>query len=287
MFFLEGDIMSQYDLPSPPNLRRTIIRTFPYQVFDRRPLQILLYIPIVAGMYFLATWMNHVSHPWYLMLLGSLELSVLVSAAVFLAHEVLHGSVVKSKLLQDLAGYIGFAPFLVSPYLWRFWHNKAHHGHTNQGNYDPDSFGTLDRCEREPTTRFVTKLAPGSGHFLSYIFLFYWFTFHGQVILWLGRYSYAFRSFNRKRAVFDSALMLGFWGYLAWNIGWYGSFFTIVIPMLLGNFTIMSYIATNHFLRPQSDHPLVNSMSITSPRWVDALHFNFSHHVEHHLFFQP
>ena len=46
---------------------------------------------------------------------------------------------------------------------------------------------------------------------------------------------YAFRSFNRKRAVFDSALMLGFWGYLAWNIGWYGSFFTIVIPMLLGN----------------------------------------------------
>ncbi len=35
---------------------------------------------------------------------------------------------------------------------------------------------------------------------------------------------------------------------------------------------------------PQSPHPLLNSMSINAPRWIDFLHFNFSHHIEHHLF---
>jgi hypothetical protein len=30
--------------------------------------------------------------------------------------------------------------------------------------------------------------------------------------------------------------------------------------------------------------PLANSLSVTVPRWVDVLHFNFSYHTEHHLY---
>ena len=39
-------------------------------------------------------------------------------------------------------------------------------------------------------------------------------------------------------------------------------------------------------LRPQMDnnHPVDNSMSVRAWRWIDPLHFHFSHHVEHHLF---
>ena len=67
-------------------------------------------------------------------------------------------------------GYLGFAPMLVSPTLWRTWHNQVHHGKTNQGNSDPDGFGTLSRYEKAPSTRFVARLAPGSRHPVRYFF---------------------------------------------------------------------------------------------------------------------
>jgi fatty acid desaturase len=48
----------------------------------------------------------------------------------------------------------------------------------------------------------------------------------------------------------------------------------------------MSYIATNHFLNPLTtmNDPLVNSLSVRGPRWLERLHLNFGYHVEHHIF---
>lgn len=48
----------------------------------------------------------------------------------------------------------------------------------------------------------------------------------------------------------------------------------------------MAYIYTNHMLCPLDDenNPLANSVSLDVPAFVDLLHLNFSHHVEHHLF---
>jgi len=49
---------------------------------------------------------------------------------------------------------------------------------------------------------------------------------------------------------------------------------------------VMSYIATNHFLNPltECNDPLANSLSVTGPRWLEALHLQFGYHVEHHVF---
>jgi fatty acid desaturase len=59
-----------------------------------------------------------------------------------------------------------------------------------------------------------------------------------------------------------------------------------LIPLLIANVIIMAYISTNHRLNPllPINDPLANSLSVTVPRWVDFLHFNFSYHTEHHLF---
>jgi fatty acid desaturase len=48
----------------------------------------------------------------------------------------------------------------------------------------------------------------------------------------------------------------------------------------------MSYIATNHFLNPLTDvnDPLANTLSVTSPRWLERLHLEFGYHVEHHVY---
>src|SRR5436190_20744686 len=59
----------------------------------------------------------------------------------FLGHETLHGAVVKHRGLQLVVGWLGFLPFVVSPRLWRAWHNRVHHGHANQpGGADPDAY---------------------------------------------------------------------------------------------------------------------------------------------------
>jgi fatty acid desaturase len=47
----------------------------------------------------------------------------------------------------------------------------------------------------------------------------------------------------------------------------------------------MAYIYTNHMLLPlgEDNDPLVSSLSLQVPAWVDLLHLNFSHHSEHHV----
>ena len=276
--------------PTAEDVRKQIRAELPEDTFEMQPQRALWFIPLaVAGFGSIATIIV-ATPPWYLCLVLSLVAGQCIAAMGFLAHEVLHGSVVKSTGLQTFLGYLGFAPMMVSPTLWRTWHNQVHHGKTNQGNSDPDGFGTLSRYEKAPSTRFVARLAPGSRHPMSYLFFAYWFMFHGQVVLWIqSRYMRGFRRMNRRRAVIDSAVSALMWltvAVLAVLAGPMYLLFAVVIPLVLGNFIVMSYIATNHFMRPltETNDPIENSMSVTTLPVIDRMHFNFSHHVEHHLF---
>jgi fatty acid desaturase len=80
--------------------------------------------------------------------------------------------------------------------------------------------------------------------------------------------------------------MIFFWILIGYSIGIYNTLFVILIPMALANFGILSYISTNHYLMPLTkiNHPLLNSMSLKTLKIFDIIHFNFSHHVEHHIF---
>jgi fatty acid desaturase len=59
-----------------------------------------------------------------------------------------------------------------------------------------------------------------------------------------------------------------------------------VLPLMIANSIVMAYILTNHSLSPLTkvNDPLVNSLSVTVPRFVDWLTMNFGFHVEHHIF---
>src|SRR6185295_1155205 len=61
----------------------------------------------------------------------------------FLAHETLHGAVVRQRWVRYLVGWIGFLPFVISPRFWVAWHNKVHHGHTGRSGVDPDAYPSL------------------------------------------------------------------------------------------------------------------------------------------------
>jgi len=268
-------------------LRKQVRAELPDDTFAMQPQRVLWFLPLVAGAVGSISTIIVAQPAWYFCVVLGLIAGQCFASMGFLAHEVLHGSVVKSKGLQTFCGYLGFAPMLVSPTLWRTWHNQVHHGKTNQGNSDPDGFGTTTRYEKAPSTRFVAKLAPGSRHPMSYLFLGYWFTFHGQVVLWIqSRFMRSFARLNRRRAIIDSAVAAALWLAVIVTAGPFYSLFAVVLPIVVTNMLVMGYIATNHFMRPltESNDPIENSMSVTTLPVIDRLHFNFSHHVEHHLF---
>ena len=80
--------------------------------------------------------------------------------------------------------------------------------------------------------------------------------------------------------------MLLFWAGVFLVVGPYAFVFIYVLPLLVANAVVMSYIATNHFLNPLTEvnDPLANTLSVTSTGWVERMHLQFGYHVEHHLF---
>jgi fatty acid desaturase len=73
---------------------------------------------------------------------------------------------------------------------------------------------------------------------------------------------------------------------VAWWLGPLGFLFGYGLPLMIGNFVVICYILTNHSLSPLTsvNDPLVNSLSVTVPRWLARVHLQFGLHVEHHLF---
>jgi fatty acid desaturase len=153
---------------------------------------------------------------------------------------------------------------------------------------DPDSFGTTEEFVRgSRLKRLSVKFAPGSGHPLSICYLLLAFTFHAQVVLWVqSRQMPGFGHLKHRRAIFDSIIMILFWMIVCTSIGLRSAICIVIIPMMIANAVIMAYIYTNHMLRPLTDtHAVLTStMSVTTHWLLDLIHFNFSHHVEHHLF---
>jgi fatty acid desaturase len=281
---------SEQPAPSAPEpearIRGRIRRELPH-IFAQQPQQALAMLPHALLAYGGSAAIVLLDLPWYGMLPIALVAGHAFGSTTLLAHECLHGAVVRQRWLATLLAWIGMGPLLVSPSLWRVWHNQIHHAKTNNPIKDPDHFGMLRRYQQMRSTRLVNLLAPGSGHVLSYFFLFYWLTFHTlNVLLLTSRVAPYFRRLNWPRALAETLVLAAAWSAVAIAAGPFKTLFAVLIPIALGNFVVMMYLSTNHFMRPLtiSNDSLENSMSVRTWRLLDVLHFRFSHHVEHHMF---
>lgn len=61
----------------------------------------------------------------------SLAIGVSFSCLTFVAHEAVHGGIVRGRAARQLVGWIGFLPFTLSPRLWAAWHDRVHHSSAN------------------------------------------------------------------------------------------------------------------------------------------------------------
>ena len=94
----------------------------------------------------------------------------------------------------------------------------------------------------------------------------------------------------RDKAVilFQFALPLTIWAMGTALLGWQVLVFGLLVPILIANFLVICYIATNHFLNPLADEDdvLATSLSVTLPKWLSWLDplIDFARTPSHHLF---
>jgi fatty acid desaturase len=224
--------------------------------------------------------------PWPLWPVLSLVIGTSFAGLSFLGHETLHGAVVRDRRVRSVVGWIGWLPFVVSPRLWVAWHNRLHHRFTNRPDVDPDAYPTLENYHESPSIRAAIALGPGEGRWTLPLAFAFGFSVQSLHVLASARRSGLLSSREQLLAVAETALGCAVWLVLAISIGPLAFLFAFFFPLLVANAVLMSFILTNHSLSPLTgeNDALVNSLSVTVPRWADWLTLGFGYHVEHHIF---
>jgi fatty acid desaturase len=209
------------------------------------------------------------------------------AGAAFVGHETLHGAVIRHRGARNFIGWLCFFPFMLSPRLWVAWHNKTHHAHTMDEPNDPDCFPSLATYRKSRVARMADQVSFAYGRPFGWLTLALGFTGQSmQMLLRWSRDPQAMAPGERRRALLETAAAAVVWTAVLVLLGPTLFLFAYVLPLVVGNAIVISYILTNHSLSPMTavNDPLVNSLSVTLPRVFEKLHLNFGLHVEHHLF---
>ena len=224
--------------------------------------------------------------PWPLVPLLSLVIGVSFACLTFVAHEAMHGGIVRGRTARQIVGWIGFLPFTLSPRLWAAWHDRVHHATANAAD-DPDVYPTLAEYRANGRVRFfIDAFSPGGRRWRGALSLLLGFTVQSTHQLLVARR----RGFLGPRAlalaVAETLAGVAVWAAVAVLVGLVPFLFVYVLPLLVANAIIMAFILTNHSLSPRVEinDPLVSGLSVTAPRWIEWITLGFGYHVEHHLF---
>jgi fatty acid desaturase len=237
---------------------------------------------IVLAMLGIVVWPT----PWFLIPLLSVVIGASFAGLTFIGHEALHGAMTRGRTRQHLVGFLGFLPFVVSPRLWTAWHNRAHHAHTNLDD-DPDAYPSLERYQTERGTRFtVDSFSLGGRRWRGGLSLILGFTVQSAHQLVTAHKRGTLTRQQHLFAIGETLIGVLIWGTLAAIVGFVPFLFVFVLPLLVANACVMSFIITNHSLSPRVEinDPLLSGLSVTTPRLVDLLTLGFGYHVEHHVF---
>ena len=224
--------------------------------------------------------------PWFVVPLLSLVIGASFAGLTFVAHEAMHGGIVRSKRVQWVLGFLGFLPFLVSPRLWTAWHNVDHHARANLPD-DPDAYPTLEHYKRSGGARFACDMfSLGGGRWRGVLSLILGFSVQSAAQLILAQRAHILTARQQRRAYLETGSMVVIWGVIAALVGFVPFLFIYAMPLLVANAIVMAFILTNHSLSPRVEvnDPLVSSLTVTTPRIIEWLTLGFGFHVEHHVF---
>jgi fatty acid desaturase len=222
-----------------------------------------------------------------------------VIVLTFGCHDLLHNSVIKNSRLTHIIGLVGHTVLWMPPTLWKTIHNRVHHNQTNDLG-DPDRNFFYEHPDN--LIKFAHGLLVPSvdsnpiGLIVGMAFAWSIYTFRNltAVLFFNGKSvnyvpAYCKVTAKERRAIAGEFLVIlslhfSVWAYLQFDpLKLALSYF---LPMAIGHAGIIFYIYTNHLVcrLTSVNDPLINSVSLRVPKLFDQLHFNFSHHTEHHIF---
>jgi fatty acid desaturase len=246
-----------------------------------------LWVPVHYAIIAALTWaLATGAVPWPLWPLVSLAIGGCMAGVTFVGHEALHGGVVRGRTLIRVIGWLGFLPFTVSPQLWMAWHNRVHHNHCGQAGIDPDMYPTLEAYRARRNAQIMADFGLGRRRLVGILSLLVGFTGQSVQILFEGRSSGMLQPHLHRRAIIETLMGVAVWTAVAFLVGPLAFVFVYLLPLVVANTIVMTFIMTNHNLSPLSpvNDPLVNSLSVTLPRVLEWLTLDFGFHAEHHLF---
>ena len=224
--------------------------------------------------------------PWFLVPLLSLLIGASFAGLTFVAHEAMHGAIVRGRAARLVLGWIGFLPFALSPRLWAAWHGRVHHANANRAD-DPDVYPTLAEYRASGRIRFfIGAFALGRRRWRGVLSLALGFTVQSAHQLAVARRRRFLSRGAYALALAETLAGIALWATVAVLVGLVPFLFVFVLPHLVANAIVMAFILTNHSLSPRVEinDPLVSGLSVTTPGWVEWLTLQFGYHVEHHLF---
>jgi fatty acid desaturase len=222
---------------------------------------------------------------WFAPLL-SIVIGISFSCLTFVAHEAMHGGIVRGRAARLLVGWLGFLPFTLSPRLWAGWHDRVHHANANLAD-DPDMYPTLAEYHASGRIRFlVNAFSLGGRRWRGGLSLILGFTVQSAHQLGVAKARGFLTPRAYKLAVAETLAGIAVWTTVAAFVGFVPFLFVYVLPLLIANSIVMSFILTNHALSPRVEinDPLISGLSVTAPRWIEWITLQFGYHVEHHLF---
>jgi fatty acid desaturase len=168
--------------------------------------------------------------PWPVIPLVSLVIGFCFAALTFVAHEAVHGGIVRGRVARQIVGWIGFLPFTVSPRLWAAWHDRLHHANANVTD-DPDRYPTLAEYRANGRIRFfINAFSLGGKRWRGGLSLILGFTVqHAQQLLVARR-----REFLKPRAfgfaIVETLAGVAVWTTVAIVVGFVPFLFAYVLP---------------------------------------------------------
>src|SRR5262249_8005578 len=132
------------------------------------------------------------------------------AGCAFVAHETLHGAVVRHKTLRRAAGWLAVLPFTMSPALWVEWDNQNHHGHTMDPARDPDAYPTMAGYRGSRAARVADRFSFAIGRPFGWITL---------ALGLSGQTLYMFLRTLRPAVIVETLAGFAVWAAVAWWLG--------------------------------------------------------------------
>lgn len=191
-------------------------------------------------------------------------------------HDVLHGSVFRSKTTALIFCIPNSLITLISPSFWRYWHN-FHHRSTDRWTVDKQPY------EMGYETHGYPVLRRWLGPLELFIYKFIHLTRTQLKFIRDPRYT-SRQSLKLKNTVMvELSLIFAFKIFLFFVLPfplWLG---LELLPLLIQGFLSSIFLVTQH------SHKLdtrggIRTFSVSLPKWLELWFLNAGYHVEHHLF---